>query len=100
MSLTFSNRETLLTLQWLESIPERRERFNALAARFAITNPDTAVPGLANAILAELETELPRLDGLAGEFLQSGLMRVQLYELALALVLDAGARAPVPTVAA
>ena len=48
-----------------------------------VTNPDTAVRGLASAILAELETELPRLDGLAGEFLQSGLMRVQLYELAL-----------------
>jgi hypothetical protein len=101
MALTFSNRETFLVLQWLESRPERYRYFRDLARRLAGITAETAVPRLAGAILAELELEMPKLDGLAAEMLQSGLRRVAFYELALALVLETGATASlVPTLAA
>jgi hypothetical protein len=90
MPLTYSNRETFLVLQWLEGKPERHGYFKDLARRLAGINADTAVPRLAEAILAELELELPKLDGIAAEMLQSGLRRVAFYELALALVLETG----------
>jgi hypothetical protein len=91
MALTFSNRETFLVLQWLEGRPERHDFFRKLAKTLAAITTETAVPRLADAILAELESELPKLDGIAGEMLQSGLRRVAFYELALALVLETGA---------
>ena len=101
MALTFSNRETFLVLQWLESKPERHHYYASLARSLAAINSETAVPRLADAILTELESELPKLDGIAGEMLQSGLRRVAFYELALALVLDTGAKTPfVPGLAA
>jgi hypothetical protein len=92
MALTFSNRETFLVLQWLEGVPERHEFFRNLAKTLACITTETAVPRLADAILAELESEFPKLDGIAGEMLQSGLRRVAFYELALALVLETGAK--------
>jgi hypothetical protein len=101
MALTFSNRETFLVLQWLESRAERYYYFTSLARRLATINSETAVPHLADAILTELESELPKLDGIAGELLQSGLRRVAFYELALALVLETGGETTfVPTLAA
>ena len=101
MALTFSNRETFLVLQWLEGKPERHHHYASLARRLAAINSETAVPHLADAILTELESELPKLDGIPGELLQSGLRRVAFYELALALVLDTGAKtAFVPGLAA
>jgi len=91
MALTFSNRETFLVLHWLESKPERRHSYASLASSLAANNSETVVTRLADAILAELESELPKLDGIAGEILQSGLRRVAFYELALAFVLYTGA---------
>jgi hypothetical protein len=101
MALTFRNRETFLVLQWLENKPGRHHHFTDLARRLADMTAETAVPRLARAILTELESELPKLDGIAAEMLQSGLRRVAFYELALALVLETGATASlVPTLAA
>jgi hypothetical protein len=41
MALTFSNRETFLVLQWMESEPMRRQHFTNLARRLAGINTET-----------------------------------------------------------
>jgi hypothetical protein len=58
------------------------------------------VAHLAEAILMELELELPKLGGIAEQMLRSGLRRVAFYELALALLLETGSATSVaPTLA-
>jgi hypothetical protein len=88
MALTLSNRETFLALQWLESDPARRERFRALAADLSKRHHEAAIPKLSDAIFAALQHELPKLDGLAADLLNSGMAKINFYELALALILE------------
>jgi hypothetical protein len=86
---TFSTRETMLVLEWIERTPRRRHRLQKLAYRLATTRPTSAVAGVADAILDELTSDLPRLKGLAGEFLATGVRRISFQELAIALIIDA-----------
>jgi hypothetical protein len=89
----FSTRETLLVLEWIERAPRRRQRLQKLAHRLATTRPGSAVAGVANAILEELDRELPSLDGLAGQFLATGIRRISFQELAMALIVEAAPNA-------
>ena len=89
MALTLSNRETFLALQWLESDPDRREHFLQLASRLSKRYQEAAIPQLSDAIFSRLQEDLPKLDGLASELLSSGLSKINFYELALALILEA-----------
>jgi hypothetical protein len=88
MSLTLSNRETFLALQWLESDPDRRERFRQLASRLSKRYQEAAIPHLSDAIFSSLQEDLPQLDGLASDLLSSGLSKINFYELSLALILE------------
>ena len=89
MALTLSNRETFLALQWLESDPARRDHFYQMAARLSQRYREAAIPQLSDAIFSSLQEELPKLDGFASELLNSGLCKINFYELALALILEA-----------
>jgi hypothetical protein len=88
MALTLSNRETFLALQWLEADPERREHFRALAARLSKRHHEAAIPQLSDAIYSALHADLPQLNGFAADLLQSGMCKINFYELALALILE------------
>ena len=89
MALTLSNRETFRALHWLESDPDRREHFRQLASRLSQRYREAAIPQLSDAIFSRLQEDLPKLDGLASELLSSGLSKINFYELALALILEA-----------
>jgi hypothetical protein len=89
MALTLSNRETFLALQWLESDADRREHFLQLASRLSERYQEAAIPQLSDAIFSRLQENLPKVDGLASELLSSGLSKINFYELALALILEA-----------
>src|SRR5688572_13888000 len=88
MALTLSNRETFLALNWLESEPERHEHFRHMAARLSERYREAAIPQLSDAIFSRLQDDLPKLDGFASELLNSGLSKINFYELALALILE------------
>ncbi len=88
MALTLSNRETFLALQWIEAEPGRRAHFRELATNLQKRYQEAAIPRLSDAILLELEEALPKVEGLAGELLKSGMLKVNFYEFALALILE------------
>jgi hypothetical protein len=100
MSLTFSNRETFLVLQWIEDDAERLERCRALARQLAKGDASTGIPRLGDAILTLLQTEVPSLQGIARELLESGMRRVNYFELALAFIQDAKTATPMAGLAA
>ena len=91
MSLTFSNRETFLVLQWLEADPYRLDQCRELASQLAKGDTSKAIPRLSDAIVTLLQKEVPNLQGIARELLESGMRRVNFFELALAFVQDAKA---------
>ena len=88
MALTLSNRETFLALQWLESDPERREHFRESGARLSQRYHEAAIPRLSDEIFSRLQEDLPKLDGLASQLLNSGIAKINFYELSLALILE------------
>ena len=63
------------------------------AERVAKLDRATAIPRLSDLIYQELHKELPDSDGVSGELLKSGLLRVHFFELAMALLLDVGVSA-------
>ena len=93
MALTVSNRETFAVLSWLDSDPERRALWRERANKLAVLEQSAAIPRLSNMIYEELYKEIPQWDGIAAELVKSGLFRVNFFELALALLLEAGASA-------
>jgi hypothetical protein len=92
MALTLSNRETFLVLNWIEEDEARMERCRRLATQACKGDAARAVPRLSDAIYSELKAELPDLDGIVREMLESGLRRVNFYELAMVFVLETGAQ--------
>jgi hypothetical protein len=99
MALTLSNRETFLALQWLESDPDRREHFRHLASRLSQRYREAAIPQLSDAIFSSLQEALPKLDGFASDLLNSGLSRINFYELSLALILESETTTSARTIA-
>ena len=91
MALTLTNRETFVVLHWLESDPARISHVRDHALRLAAQDRAIALPRLSDIIYDTLARELPELEGVASALLQAGLKRVNFYELALALLLEAGA---------
>jgi hypothetical protein len=89
MALTLSNRETFLALQWLEADEQRRLELRRLAGALSKRGQELAIPQLSDAIFGRLQEELPKLDGLAAQLMGSGLAKINFYELALALLLEA-----------
>ncbi len=92
--LTLSNRETFAVLHWLDENPKRRARVRGHAARLASSRGETSIPRLSELLLKELQSELPRLKGVAAEILHSGIARVNFYEIAVALLIEAGMQPP------
>ena len=88
--LTLSNRETFVVLAWLEENPKRRARVRAQAARLAAERNASPIARLSDFLLKELQSELPRLKGIAAEFMRSSIGRVNFHELAIALLAEAG----------
>ena len=88
MALTLSNRETFLALQWLESDAERREHFRGRAVQLSRRYQEAAIPRLSDELLSRLEEDLPKLEGLASQLLNSGIAKINFYELSLALILE------------
>lgn len=91
MALTLTNRETFVVLHWLEADPARISHVRDHARRLSLQDRAIALPRLSDIIYDTLERELPRLEGVAAALLDAGIKRVNFYELALALLLEAGA---------
>ncbi len=83
------NRETALVLAWLEEDAGRWARIAACAARGGGMAPDAAVDELTELMRGEVETQLPRLQGIAAELLGRALWRVDFDMLAVELLREA-----------
>ena len=86
MACTLSNRETFLVLEWLQSDPERIARLSQRAQRLTVWGLESAIPRMSSAIYEELSATLPSLEGPTAAMLESGLRRVNFFELALAVL--------------
>jgi hypothetical protein len=86
VACTLSNRETFAVMQWLEADPSRRKALRVHAKKLMHSGVEYAIPRMSDHIYAELQQELPDLQGITAALLQGGLRKVNFLEIAHALV--------------
>ena len=95
MALTLSNRETFLVLDWIETDPQRVLTYRELARQFSEEDPSKAVEQLSAIIRADVHAAVRQLSKLTRGLAESGLRRVNFFELARAFILLTEGPSPV-----
>jgi len=88
----FTSAETTAVINWIESDEQRRGHWLTLAANALARNERTvAIPKLSAALYEAVVETLPAAEGLAAELIPRSLLRVNFYEIAVALLAEAAA---------
>jgi hypothetical protein len=91
MMIDFTSAETMAVLEWIEADEARHQLWHELAQRALRTSGRTmAISKLSDALYDAVEQTLPHAEGLAGQLVPRVLTRVNFYEIAAALIREAG----------
>jgi len=91
MLMDFTSAETTAAMDWLEADEQRNQLWHELAQRALRSSGRTmAISKLSDALFDAVEQTLPHTEGLAGQLVPRVLTRVNFYEIAAALVREAG----------
>ena len=91
MLMDFTSAETTAVMDWIEADEQRNQLWQELAQRALRSSGRTmAISKLSDALFDAVEQTLPHTEGLAGQLVPRVLTRVNFYEIAAALVREAG----------
>src|SRR5258706_7815080 len=91
MLMDFTSAETTAVMDWIEADEQRNQLWHELAQRaLRSSGRSIAISKLSDALFDAVEQTLPHTEGLAGQLVPRVLTRVNFYEIAAALIREAG----------